>query len=54
MNPENTKIGFVGIGVMGKSMCRNLMKNGYQATIVYFGYLYLMYSTIDLQKSARN
>ena len=38
MNPENTKIGFVGIGVMGKSMCRNLMKNGYQATIVYFGY----------------
>lgn len=34
MNPENTKIGFIGIGVMGKSMCRNLMKNGYKATIV--------------------
>lgn len=34
MNPENTRIGFVGIGVMGKSMCRNLMKHGYKATIV--------------------
>lgn len=34
MNPENTRIGFVGIGVMGKSMCRNLMKQGYKATIV--------------------
>lgn len=34
MNPENTRIGFVGIGVMGKSMCRNMMKKGYKATIV--------------------
>ena len=33
MNPENTRIGFVGIGVMGKSMCRNMMKKGYKATI---------------------
>lgn len=27
------KIGFIGIGVMGKSMVRNLMKNGYEVSI---------------------
>lgn len=27
------KIGFIGVGVMGKSMVRNLMKNGYELTI---------------------
>ena len=37
MNPENTRIGFIGIGVRGKSMCRNMMKKGYKATIVRFG-----------------
>ena len=31
--PETTRIGWVGTGVMGLSMCRNLMKAGYQATI---------------------
>ncbi|NLZ52136.1 MAG: NAD(P)-binding domain-containing protein, partial [Thermoanaerobacteraceae bacterium] len=31
---ENTIIGFIGIGVMGKSMTANLMKAGYQV-IVY-------------------
>ena len=31
--PENTRIGWVGTGVMGLSMCRNLMNAGYQATI---------------------
>lgn len=39
MNPENTRIGFVGIGVMGKSMCRNMMKKGYKATIVMITYV---------------
>ena len=39
MNPENTRIGFVGIGVMGKSMCRNMMKKGYKATIVIITYV---------------
>ena len=28
--PENTRIGWVGTGVMGLSMCRNLMDAGYQ------------------------
>lgn len=27
------KIGFIGVGVMGKSMVRNLMKNGYEVSI---------------------
>lgn len=27
------KIGFIGVGVMGKSMVRNLMKNGYDVSI---------------------
>ncbi len=27
------KIGFIGVGVMGKSMVRNLMKNGFQVSI---------------------
>lgn len=31
--PENKRIGWVGTGVMGLSMCRNLMDAGYQATI---------------------
>jgi len=32
-SPENTRIGWVGTGVMGLSMCRNLMEAGYKATI---------------------
>ena len=39
MNPENTRIGFVGIGVMGKSTCRNMMRRGYKATIVIITYV---------------
>ena len=31
--PEETKIGWIGIGVMGRSMCGHLMKAGYSATI---------------------
>ncbi|QEG24220.1 NAD(P)-dependent oxidoreductase [Mariniblastus fucicola] len=31
--PDETRIGWVGTGVMGLSMCRNLMEAGYQATI---------------------
>lgn len=27
------KIGFIGLGIMGKPMCRNLMKAGYQCTV---------------------
>ena len=26
-------IGFIGVGVMGKSMVRNLMKNGFEVSI---------------------
>lgn len=29
MTPENTRIGFIGIGVMGKSMAGHLLKAGY-------------------------
>lgn len=31
--PGKTKIGWIGIGVMGRSMCGHLMAKGYQATI---------------------
>ncbi|MEH7076088.1 NAD(P)-dependent oxidoreductase [Neobacillus drentensis] len=34
LNPENTVIGFIGIGVMGKSMAGHLLKAGY-SVIVY-------------------
>lgn len=27
------KIGFIGVGIMGKSMVRNLMKTGYEVSI---------------------
>ena len=27
------RIGFIGVGIMGKSMVRNLMKNGFEAHI---------------------
>lgn len=30
---ENTVIGFIGVGVMGKSMARNLMTNGYPVVV---------------------
>ena len=28
------KIGFIGVGIMGKSMVRNLMKAGYEVSII--------------------
>ena len=31
--PENTKIGWIGTGVMGKSMCGHLIKAGYTTTV---------------------
>lgn len=33
MGPENTVIGFIGIGVMGKSMAGHLLQAGYQVNI---------------------
>lgn len=27
------KIGFIGLGIMGKPMCRNLMKNGHEMVV---------------------
>nr|WP_274598942.1 2-hydroxy-3-oxopropionate reductase [Streptomyces albus] len=30
--PENTKIGFIGLGIMGAPMARNLLKAGYEVT----------------------
>lgn len=30
---KSIKIGWIGTGVMGKSMCGHLMKNGYQLSI---------------------
>ena len=27
------KVGFIGLGIMGKPMCRNLMKAGYEAVV---------------------
>lgn len=34
VNPESTKIGWIGTGVMGASMCGHLMAKGYQATVM--------------------
>src|SRR4051812_48479397 len=31
--PGKTRIGWIGTGVMGLSMCRHLMNKGYQATV---------------------
>jgi len=31
--PEETRIGWIGTGVMGASMCRHLIKAGFQATV---------------------
>jgi 3-hydroxyisobutyrate dehydrogenase len=33
ISPQQTKIGWIGTGVMGRSMCGHLLKAGYQATI---------------------
>lgn len=33
INPDNTTIGFIGLGVMGKSMASHLMKAGYRLTV---------------------
>lgn len=33
MNPQSNKLGWIGTGVMGKSMCGHLMKAGYPMTI---------------------
>jgi 3-hydroxyisobutyrate dehydrogenase len=33
MDPQSTRIGWIGTGVMGSSMCGHLMKAGYNATI---------------------
>jgi 3-hydroxyisobutyrate dehydrogenase len=31
--PGKTRVGWIGTGVMGQSMCRNLMARGYKATV---------------------
>lgn len=33
MTPQGTRIGWIGTGVMGASMCGHLMKAGFQATV---------------------
>ncbi len=33
VNPESTRIGWIGTGVMGRSMCGHLIEAGYRATI---------------------
>ncbi|MEM7453666.1 MAG: NAD(P)-dependent oxidoreductase [Planctomycetota bacterium] len=33
VSPEKTRLGWIGLGVMGQSMCRNLMNAGYKATV---------------------
>ncbi|MGI6226096.1 MAG: NAD(P)-dependent oxidoreductase [Peptococcales bacterium] len=29
-----TRIGFIGVGIMGKPMCKNLLKKGFQVTVI--------------------
>ena len=33
ISPENTRIGWIGTGVMGASMCMHLVKEGYRTTV---------------------
>ncbi|HEX2151092.1 MAG TPA: NAD(P)-dependent oxidoreductase [Stellaceae bacterium] len=33
ISPNETKVGFIGLGVMGKAMARNVMKAGYALTV---------------------
>src|SRR6476620_321904 len=33
ISPEKTRIGWIGTGVMGRSMCAHLLKAGYKATV---------------------
>lgn len=33
ITPSNTKLGWIGIGVMGRSMCSHLLKAGYTLTV---------------------
>jgi 3-hydroxyisobutyrate dehydrogenase len=33
VEPETTRVGWIGTGVMGASMCGHLLKNGYPATV---------------------
>ena len=33
VNPESTRIGWIGTGVMGRSMCSHLLKAGYKAAV---------------------
>ncbi len=33
INPETTRLGWVGTGVMGRSMCGHLLKGGFQVTV---------------------
>lgn len=38
ITPETTRIGWIGTGVMGNSMCMHLIDAGYKATVVYIFY----------------
>ncbi|MCC6421454.1 MAG: NAD(P)-dependent oxidoreductase, partial [Gemmataceae bacterium] len=31
--PEKTRVGWIGTGVMGRWMCQHLMDRGYKATV---------------------
>ncbi|KAB5514361.1 hypothetical protein DKX38_028267 [Salix brachista] len=33
MSPSNTRVGWIGTGVMGRSMCNHLIKAGYKVTV---------------------
>lgn len=35
LDKDTTKIGWIGTGIMGKSMCMNLMKSGFRNITVY-------------------
>ena len=34
ISPKTTRIGWIGTGVMGKSMCEHLINAGYTCTVV--------------------
>jgi 3-hydroxyisobutyrate dehydrogenase len=33
MNPQSTRVGWIGLGVMGRSMCEHIVKAGYKTTV---------------------
>ena len=47
ISPKTTRIGWIGTGVMGKSMCEHLINAGYACTVVSICISIFYFSTIE-------